>query len=418
MKLITHLILRITLYFTIVMLLWSGVYFFLQMNEIHDGIDEGLTNLKQEFILKANRVPGFVENMERDAPLNLIVREISQVEAETIVEHFTTTKVYFETELEEEEVRMLISAFYCTLNGKYYLMQFFTSTVESDDLLMNLLYLLLGLWLALILTLTVVGKIVIFKANKPLYQTLDKLHKFRLDNSKMPDFPKTKIIEYAQLIETVKELLAKNINIFTEQKQFIENTSHELQTPLAIVIAKLEILLEKYRNDEEYAGEIADLLRTLNRMKRLNSSLLLLSKIRNNQFPAVSTVNLRNVLESTLVDFEDIAAHKQITIEKSGDAIPMLQMNIDLAHILFINLVKNAIAHNISTGKIAVSYQENAITVSNSGNTAIAEVFSRYKSDSFSGLGLSIVKSITDLYKIDIEYRFEKNLHIFEIKFK
>ena len=418
MKLINHLIFRITLYFTIVMLLWSGVYFFLQMREINDGNDEGLTNLKQEFVLKANRVPGFVENMERYAPLNLIVKEISQAEAETIIEHFTTTKFYFETEEEKEEVRMLTSAFYCKLDDKYYLIKFFTSTVESDDLLKNLLYLLLGLWIALILTLTIVGKMVIYRENKPLFRLLDKLQKFRLDSSKMPDFPETKIKEYAQLTETIKELLVKNINVFTEQKQFIENTSHELQTPLAIVIAKLEILLEKYQNDEEHANEIAGLLKTLNRMKRLNSNLLLLSKIRNNLFSAVSTVNLRNVLETTLADFEDIAAHKQITVETFGDAVPMLQMNADLAHILFTNLVKNAIAHNIPNGKIIVSYRKNAIIISNSGNAPVTEIFSRYKSNNSSGLGLSIVKSIADLYKINIEYRFENNLHVFEMKLK
>jgi signal transduction histidine kinase len=418
MKLINYLIFRITLFFTAVMLLWSGVYFFLQMKEIHDGNDEGLTNLKQELILKANRVPDFVENMERNAPLNLAVKEISQPEAETVIETFTTTKVYFTSEMEEEEVRMLTSAFYCTQNGKYYQIQFFTSTVESEDLLKNLLYLLLGLWSALILTIIIVSKIIILRANKPFFQLLDELHKFRLDNNRMPDFPETKIKEYEQLNKTVKELFDKNISVFTEQKQFIENTSHELQTPLAITIAKLEMLLEKYQNDEEHANEITIILNTLNRMKRLNKKLLLLSKIRNNHFPAVSQVNLRKILETTLTDFEDIVQYKQINVEITGNAAPSLQMNEDLAAILFTNLVKNAIAHNVNGGKIAVAYREKGIIISNTGDAAITNIFSRYKSEKSSGLGLSIVKSIADLYEMDIEYRFENNLHIFDIRLK
>jgi len=389
------------------------------MHEIYDSIDDGLINLKQEFIRQANTVPGFIESMERYSPLNLMVRQIPQAEAELVMEYFiNTTKVFFATELEEEEVRMLTSAFYCTLNGNHYLIQFFTSTVERDDLRDNLLILLAGLWILLVLTLSIVGKVLISGANKPLVHVLNELQKFRLDNSKMPDFPETKIKEYAQLNETAKELLSKNINIFNEQKQFIENTSHELQTPLAIVIAKLEMTLEKYQKDETLANEISALLNTLHRMKRLNSSLLLLSKIRNNQFPATSAVNLREVLETTLADFEDIAAHKQISVETIGDAVPTLQMNDDLAHILFTNLVKNAIAHNVSGGKITVSYRENAITISNSGNAPLSDVFSRYTSDKSSGLGLSIVKSIADLYKMDIAYRFEDNLHVFEIRQK
>jgi len=386
------------------------------MHEIYDSIDEGLTNLKQEFVIIANRDSGFVENMELYAPLNLIVKEISKSEAITVKDYFSTSKVYFQTELEEEEVRMLTSAFYCTLNSKYYQIQFFTSTVESDDLRENMFFMLLGLWVVLVLTLIIVGKKVISRANKPLFHLVDELQKFRLDNSKMPDFPETKIIEFAKLNETVKELLTQNINIFNEQKQFIENTTHELQTPLAIVIAKLEIALEKYQNEKEHANEIVAMLKTLKRMKRLDNNLLLLSKIRNNQFPATSEINLRDVLETTLADFEDIIAHKQITVETFGDAIPTLNINTDLAFILFTNLVKNAVAHNVIAGKIAVSYKENVITISNSGIEPLTDVFSRYKSDNSSGLGLSIVKSITDLYKMEIVYRFENNLHVFEIK--
>jgi signal transduction histidine kinase len=398
------------------MLFWSAVYFFLQMKEIHDGNDEGLTNLKQEFVAKANTTPGFVENLKDNALLNFIIKEITQEEAESVIENFTTTKIYFATELEEEEVRMLTTAFHCEQNGKYYQLQCFTSTVESDDLIKNMLYLLLGLWVALASTIVIVSKAVISRTNKPFFQLLDKLKKFRLDNSRMIDLPSTQIQEYVQLNNSVKELLEKNIHIFTEQKQFIENTSHELQTPLAIVIAKMEAMLEKYQGNEEYAEEIASILGILNRMKRLNSNLLLLSKIKNKQFPKIIPVNLRDVLDSVIADFEDFAAYRQITVEKEGDVSPILQMNEDLAHILFTNLVKNAIIYNEQNGKIIIRYAQNAIAIANSGTGAVKDVFNRYQSEKSSGLGLSIVKSIVELYHIDISYQFESNLHIFEIK--
>lgn len=422
MKLINHLIHRITLFFTIVMLCWSAFYFALQMKEIHDGNDEGLTNLKQEFIAKANRLPDFAENMERESPLNLIVKEISQEEAETVMENFQTTRVYFSTELEQEEVRMLTSAFFCTLNGKHYQIQLFTSTVESNDLIENMLYLMLGLWIALILTVIIVSRIIISRANKPFYQLLNELKKFRPDSHAMVNFPQTKIEEYRQLNRAIRDLLAKNREVFTEQKQFIENSSHELQTPLAIVVAKLEMLLEKHQNQQEYVSEIASLLNTLNRMKRLNSSLLLLSKIRNCQFPETSAVNLREVVESVLADFEDLAACKQLAVETCGDASLCMQMNRELAHILFANLIKNAIAHNEAGGKIVVACEENAITVSNSGKQAVINVFGRYQNirndENSSGLGLSIVNAIAGLYKLEVTYRFEQNMHHFRITLK
>jgi signal transduction histidine kinase len=391
------------------------------MKEIHDGNDEGLTNLKQEFIAKANAHPEFVETLEIHNPLNIIIKEIPYKEAVNMVESFETAKVYFSTEFEKEEVRMLTTAFHCEQNGKYYRLQFFTSTVESDDLIKNMFYLLFGLWIALSFTLFLVGKIIMSKANKPFYKLLNELEKFRLDNSQMIDLAQTNIKEYSQLNKSVQELLKKNITVFTEQKIFIENTSHELQTPLTIVIAKLELLIEKYQHDKEYAEEIADVLNILNRMKRLNANLLLLSKIKNRQFTKTSSVNLRDMLESVIGDFEGLISYKEITIEKTGEASPTMRMNEDLAYILFTNLIKNAVAHNHSGGKIIIHYASSAVTIANSGNKITTDVFDRYRNASIdeksSGLGLSIVKSIAGLYEIDLTYRYDK-VHIFTLQLK
>jgi signal transduction histidine kinase len=422
MKLVNHLIFRITLFFTAVMLLWSGAYFFLQMEEIHDGNDEGLTNLKQEFIAKANKMPGFVEHLESFDPLNIIVQEISRAEAESEGENFAATRVYFATELESEEVRMLTTAFRCEQNGKYYRLQLFTSTIESDDLIKNMLYLLLGLWVALSLTLLAVGKMVIAKANRPFYKLLDELGKFRLDGSKMVDFEETNIKEYEQLNESVRNLLERSIGIFTEQKIFIENTSHELQTPLAIATAKLEVLLEKHQGGKSLAEEIAETLKILGRIKRLNANLLLLSKIKNGQFPETSPVNLRDALELALDELNELAAYKGIAVERLGNAAPVRLMNRDLAHILLANLIKNAISHNRQNGKIIIRYAPNSISIANTGSRqAAAHVFDRYRHDSASakshGLGLSIAKSIADLYRIEVAYRCDE-MHIFTLTLK
>ncbi len=421
MKLINYLIVRITLVFTIIMLLWSGVYLWLQMVEIYDGNDEGLINLKQEFVLKANKVKGFVENMEKDQPINLQVKEISFEEAELIIENFQTTKVYFTTELEEEEVRMFTSAFYCEQNGKYYQIRFFTSTVETEDMAKNILYLTLGLWIILILMLIWVSKRVILYANKPFYKLLEELKRFRLDNSKNIVLPETRIAEYAQLNETVNELISKNINIFTEQKEFIENCSHELQTPLAVAIAKLELLTEKYQQDEVHVQELTELTAILNRMKRLNSSLLLLSKIKNNQFSDLQCIDLNEELKKALNELSDFIDYKEIKVVFLHKKTIKKEMNADLAHILFTNLLKNAITHNKQGGQIEITCTVNHITVANTGTQPLNHIFTRYTQTASdvksSGIGLSIVKSIADLYKIKIQYSFEENNHIFKLNF-
>jgi signal transduction histidine kinase len=399
------------------MFLWSGIYLGIKMYEIHDGVDEGLLKLRSEFMKRANREPGYVEQMQALMPFNINIQEIEREEAVRITENFQTTRLFFSTEGEKEDVRMLTSAFYCHFSGKNYRIEFFVSMVDSIDLIISTLILLLALLLVLIITLILVSRVVISRANKPFHQLLNELKHFRLDNSKEIVLPQTNIVEYAQLNDAVNDLISKSVSIFSEQKEFIENCSHELQTPLAVVGAKLELLMQKYESEPTYIQEITEISNILNRMKRLNSSLLFLSKIRNKQFVGTQPINLNIKLESVINELSDFIEYKEILVDFDNKNTIERRMNVDLAHILFANLLKNAIVHNEQGGKIHILCAKNQITISNSGTSEIKNIFSRYNQSQTnvhsSGLGLSIVKSIADLYEIKIKYHFEENRHIF-----
>lgn len=419
MKLSNYLTLRLSFVLMLIMLIWSVIYFFIQMAEIHDGIDEGLTNLKQEFIYEANYSPEFLEAVKNHNPLNIRIEQITYEEADDFKETFADSKVYFVTEKEYEEVRMLTTAFYCEQDGNYYKLEFFTSTVERDDLIKNMSYLLIALWLGLALALVLVVKRIIYKSNEPFYTLLSNLKKFRLDNTKMIEFPKTRISEYAELNESVRILLERSIGTFVEQKNFIENASHELQTPLAITINRLELLLDASNLSEQQMNEISSILNNLNRMKRLNSSLLLLSKIKNKQYVTSEEVDLVNVFDITLSNFEDLIEHKGISMEvKKISSSLSVNMNKDLAFILATNLIKNAVSHNVKEGYIEIIYKSDSIVIINEG-TPIDEdtdIFKRYVSNTSgsasSGLGLSIVKSIADIYNYRILHHYSGGKHI------
>lgn len=412
MKLANHLTIRLSGLFIIIFLTWSAIYIFVQMAEIYDGIDEGLNNLKQEFIIKANASDDFIEAMSLHDPINVIVDKITHDEAIQLKETYSTAKVYFPSEDENEEVRMLTTAFLCERDQQYYSLKLFTSTVESEDLIKNMFYLLGSLWVILGITIVVALKKIINKSNRPFYMVLDNLKKFKLNSSKMIDFPQTSISEYKELNSSIQNLLEKNINTFTEQKNFIENASHELQTPLTIAISKLDLMMNSSELSEDQLEELNTVLRGLNRMKRLNSTLLLLSKIRNRQFVDNAEVDLSLIFEDTIEDFRDLAEYKGITINivKNGRAI--VTMNKDLAHILATNLIKNAVIHNIKGGYIHIHIKEESITIMNSGSAIGKDIniFERYSSQSedsqSSGLGLSIVKSIADLYKFRLSYQY------------
>lgn len=422
MKLANHLSFRLSGILILVLLFWAVAYFIFQMNEIYDGVDEGLGNLNQEFVHKANKSAEFIEAIATHDPLNIIVDEISQEEAINTIEKYITTTIYFETEEEYEEVRMFVTAFYCEANNKYYSLKFFTSTVESDDLVKSMLYLLIALWVGLSLTILLATKRIISRSAKPFHETLNSLKKFRLDKRQLIEFPKTKIDEYKELNESLTELLSENIKVFTEQKNFIENASHELQTPLAISISKIEMLMNDPTLKEEQLEAMNTIIQSMNRMKRMNSSLLLLSKINNKQYNESEYVDLGIVCDEVVDNFIDLAEHKGIAFNITKQEELSVFMNIELAHILINNLVKNAITHNISEGgTIDILLTKNKLKISNTGKPIKdgVNIFDRYTSKSednnSSGLGLAIVKSITDLYHFDISHTYQTK-HIITIK--
>jgi signal transduction histidine kinase len=391
------------------------------MNEIYDGIDEGLNNLKQEFIYKANNSPDFITDMEKHNPLNIIVDKISYEEAKDFKEIYSASKVYFVTEEEDEEERILTTAFFCEQNRQYYKLKIFTSTVETDDLIKNMLYLLIALWVCLALVIIIGIKKVIHRSNKPFNKLLDDLRNFRLGKTKMMEFSPTNIQEYIELNHSVKILLEDNINTYNEQKHFIENASHELQTPLSITINKLELMANSNKLGKEQLKEIISALASLNRMKRLNSSLLLLSKIKNKQFSENEKIDVIAVFNEILSEFEDLINHKGLLLTLNRKQETMIaSIDKDLAYILVNNLIKNAVFHNIKNGSIDITFESDTVSVSNDGLPIDSDIFQRYVSSpsgaKSSGLGLSIVKSITDIYGFSISYRYDSK-HIFSVCF-
>src|SRR5690606_21114521 len=210
---------------------------------------------------------------------------------------------------------------------------------------------------------------------------------------------------FADLQNAVNVLLQRTIKTYEQQKQFIGNASHELQTPLAIVINKLELLIEKGDLQNEQAENIAEVMRIIERLVRLNKSLLLLTRIENKQFFDNETVSVNEVVRQCINDMEDIAEYKKVKISFSGKANLITQTDISLAHIVISNLLRNAVYHNHVNGYVHIEILENTLRITNSGNESPIDehqVFSRFhksgKNSNGTGLGLAIVKAVCELY--------------------
>ncbi|MEP0481405.1 MAG: HAMP domain-containing sensor histidine kinase, partial [Nonlabens sp.] len=218
-------------------------------------------------------------------------------------------------------------------------------------------------------------------------------------------------------------LLLHTTETYEQQKEFIGNASHELQTPLAITINKLELLIEKGRLETDQAEGISEVLQIIERLVKLNKSLLLLTKIENRQFLYNQTISLNEVIDKTIFDLQDISQFKKITISLNDKEDLISIMNPSLANVMISNLLRNAVFHNIPNGHVTVEITKSSIKISNTSDGIELDkdhIFARfYKPNSNSkgtGLGLAMVKAIADLYAFDLTYHFENNLHTFLIK--
>ncbi|HEX7457951.1 MAG TPA: HAMP domain-containing sensor histidine kinase, partial [Ginsengibacter sp.] len=310
------------------------------------------------------------------------------------------------------------------VNGKMYKADVRKSQEETEDLVQLILKITLAIVLLLLATLFIINRFVLSKLWKPFNSTLQQIKQFNVSGKNDVSLEPTNINEFTELNAAVNSMTQKAIRDYNEIKSFTENASHEIQTPLAIIRSKLELLSQGESLKEEQMNAIQSISETTNRLSKLNQSLILLTKIDNRQFRETEEVNMSLLLLQHLNNYEELFHAKDISITKNINEGVLITMNETLAEILIVNLLVNAIKHNIEKGSIAIELNKNHLSIANTGkilNVNPAIYFERFKKESASndsmGLGLSIVKKICETYGFNIHYTYEKMLHILVVNF-
>lgn len=426
MKLANQTLKYLSISVLVVIALWSTIFYLFMLEVIHDNIDEELENQKRLIIQELASETIVSPDLEFGVN-NYKVREISEVQAIKMQNVYKDTMLLMQDdddpEPELEPVRMLTTAF--EHKGHYYELSIINSTIEESDLIKNLFYSVVILFILLVVSIVSINKVVIERLWSPLYRFLDQLTKFRLGKSGDKPAMVTNIQEFKDLQLAVSTLIRHNEETYEQQKQFIGNASHELQTPLAIMINKLEMVAETEGLQPEQSNAIAEVLNTAERLVRLNKSLLLLTKIENRQYLNNEDLSLNKLVTHTVDELEEIAAFKNIVIMVNQHQELNLRLDSSLANIIVSNLIRNALFHNMEGGEVNIAITENSLAVANTsvqGALDAEQVFSRfYKSDTSSkgsGLGLAIVQAICNLYGFSISYHYDNNQHTFKINFR
>ncbi len=310
---------------------------------------------------------------------------------------------------------------YFELNKKFYSITVETNVEESYETIFVITLITAFFFIILLLGFIILNKRISKKLWQPFYLSLQKIRSFDLSSQQRLSFEKTDIAEFEEMNNSISRLIDQNISVYKQQKEFTENASHELQTPLAIVQSKLDLLLQSSELSKEQSAIIGHTTQAITRVSRINKNLLLLAKIENQQFEHKEPIDFSLQLKEHAALLSDFLLNKNLQIKQQIQPGIIIEGNKVLMEILLTNMLMNAIRHNIENGQVNIELDDQQLRVSNSGITGLNpdKLFKRFVSASTenpgTGLGLAIVKEICNRQGWPLTYNFENKLHIFTI---
>lgn len=260
-------------------------------------------------------------------------------------------------------------------------------------------------------------------ARVQLENIIQTLEDFDIDEPKKVKFETSDLPIFNELNEYLLELIDRIRSTYHANKQFTQNASHELQTPLAIIKGNAELLLQSSNIKKKESEAIVLILQNANRLSKINQALILLSKIENQRFADTQMVNFSKVTDEVIRNFQDLIQINGLTLRKVNNADMVVEMSLSLAQILIANLIQNAIRHNVKNGFIEMVYAADEFLISNPGaelNSTPEGLFKRFRKQSSSeesiGLGLSIIKKICDQNSLEVAYLHHDKMHTIKVK--
>lgn len=416
MKLISKTLLNFLL-ISLPLLIIAGFFsYYLIKSELRDGTEEELSKEKvyAEKLIQTFRNPQTVY-LTLDS-----LSSIQPFKGISFKSSYTDTLIFDITENENVGYRKLKS--YYSFNGNEYQIILLKTTMQEDELLEGIFSAFTIISLFLMIAFFIVNWLVSKALWKPFYNTLSKLNTYDIKNHEQQQFLKTNTLEFQQLNTALTKMTDKIHIDYLQQKEFTENASHEMQTPLAVIKANLTQLMQSTTLSESDMNNLQTIENTTKKMVSLNKALILLSKIENNQFKENELISVNKIINKVINNFADLIEVKNIKLNLNLKDDLQLTINPTLAEVLLSNLVQNAIRHNVNGGIINIDLMQNKLIISNSGEALTInsnELFTRFKKNDASkdslGLGLAIVKSICNIYQINIDYSYSNQLHTFTL---
>ncbi|SRR6266496_1565064 len=404
---------RINLLATIIIFLFSSVAFYIAIRFILLNQVDGDLKIEQReieaYAKEHNMLPESISVKDQKISYTLSGELLKKRKFQTIARFNKDDK-------EKDSYRVI--QFGVTADGRIYTATVAKSLEGTDDLTHSILLISSATILVILIASLIINRILLKQLWKPFYGALSILKTFKIDKSQPLNFPSTKIDEFAFMNQALEKTTSQAKRDYLLLKEFTENASHEMQTPLAIIRSKLDLFIQHENLSEDQSKTMQSAYMAVEKLSRLNQSLLLLAKIENNQFAETSAVNFKEKLEEKTEDFHELWQSQNISVDTSLTDV-LVNMNNELADILLNNLLSNATRHNFSGGFIRIELTSRQLKITNSSIQSQLDperLFSRFykqNENGKNGLGLSIIKQICDISGFKIAYFFNNESHSF-----
>jgi signal transduction histidine kinase len=336
---------------------------------------------------------------------------------------FIDTLIYLEPEKENEPFRQLTSE--VMVKGYPFRIIVRSSLIEKEDLFFTLVFIFSVIFAILVMALFFINRKRTREIFVPFNQNLQRIKKFTVKSDDGLQLLHSNVEEFEELNSSLKDLAGRVKLEYRALKEFTEDLSHELQTPVAVIKSNLELLLQQEKKDPESFNYLQSAYQNTNKLDKLNRSLILLAKLESKDFFEPKKIILREVVQKVIDNYAEIAQSMNLKLQIDLTSAESIEASETLIEILIGNLITNAIKHNIEGGILNIKLLNKTFEIENSGSTITGDpqrFFARFyrgaESPNSTGLGLAIVRKITEMYEYKINYFYKDQIHLITLVFK
>jgi signal transduction histidine kinase len=372
-------------------------------------------------IIETDGINNFIDQnaeLKEFGSYNIIKAEfvsIEQLESDTLIDEIQ----FSQRNIEDEIIDYRVLSYSLKNDGKNYLIEIGKS---MDDIYKfeQKLKSYAVIFLVIILLITLLMDLVFIQfLLKPLDKIISKLHNIK--NPVNFDFSKidSKTTDFVYLDQSINALMHKIERAFISEREYIANVSHELLTPISIIRTKLDNIMLSKSLAEPDMIKIVEAKQTLHRLTHLVRTLLVMSRIENEEYLLNEKVNLNLLIDEVINEINDKIISKGLLLERNESKTSFnFTGNKQLLITMIYNIINNSIRYT-EAGSITiiskVSKDGFILNITDTGigmiNNQTEQIFLRHKSfgqgiDNF-GIGLTLTKKIADYHNISISVNSE-----------